>query len=35
MLEKRIMWNVNNARFLLSGLDDMLEIEKILKNIKN
>lgn len=30
-----VEWNVNNARFLLSGLDDMLEIEKILKNIKN
>ena len=30
-----VEWNVNNAGFLLSGLDDMLEIEKILKNIKN
>lgn len=30
-----VEWNVNNARFLLAGLDDMTEIEKILKNIKN
>lgn len=28
-------WNANNTRFLLSGLADMEEIEKILKNIKN
>ena len=30
-----VEWAVNNDRFLLSGLVDMSEIDKILKNIKN
>lgn len=30
-----VEWNVNNARFLLAGLDNMVEIENILKNVKN
>lgn len=30
-----VEWSVDNTRFLLSGLENMQEIEKILKNIKN
>lgn len=30
-----VEWNVDNAQFILSGLTDFTEIEKILKNIKN
>ena len=30
-----VEWNVDKAQFMLSGLTDLKEIEKILKNIKN
>ena len=30
-----IDWNTDIAHFVLSGIDNMQEIEKILKNIKN
>ena len=29
------VWNVNNTKFLLSNLDDLTNLRKILKNIKN